>query len=95
MLVSAACYLANRPGESTSKACVLLKQCARELRDEVAELSSAPEEIETLIWQDKQIRWKRHHRLHRFAQQTPVHASGSLVARWLARWRGTPSTVAL
>jgi hypothetical protein len=103
MLVSAACYLANGPEAtlaSDGEACVLLKQCVRSLRDEVAEISSAPEEIETQIWQEKQIRWKRHRRLFGPEEHNPPEKpfrqpSGGVVARWRARWRGTPTVVAL
>ena len=97
-LVSAACYLAAYHGsgqEQDRDACALLKICARRLRDTVQEMRSAPEELEALIWRDKQIRWRRHSSMfvHREVP-VPVRKTGAM-KRWLRHWRGEPRMVGL
>jgi hypothetical protein len=97
MLVSAACFLAIHHGSETAHdrdACGLLKHCSRQLRDTVADMSSAPEEMEALIWQDKTIRWRRH-RTTFPNEEIPQRAKTGAVKRWLHRWKGAPKVVAL
>jgi hypothetical protein len=98
MLVSAACYLAHRQSaadEDSRDAGALLERCSQQLRFALAEVSSAPEELEAQIRQDKQIRWKRYSRMFGAAREREPQRGGTWAARWLQRWRGVPKIVAL
>ncbi len=98
MLVSAACYLSIHHESDTAHdrcACAVLKHCSRLLREEVEEMRAAPEEMEALIWQDKQIRWKRHRMMSPHARQPAQRTEAGAVKRWILRWKGDPKVAVL
>jgi hypothetical protein len=97
MLVSAACYLANRAvvTQADSSACALLSQCARTVRNDVAEIQHVLDEAEAQVWQEKQIRWKRYGVLSKPRSKPSRAASPGLLARWLGRGSGGSRMVPL